>query len=148
MAKGSRLRADREVAKLIRVTEDLKPHQRRKLKKVLTEPPPQIVEPTPTKPGWMCRVRGCESLALERHETPDGDAYLCGNCGRIARHNLLLEELKERFTEQVAALHVPTLEAYERRRAEHRERQEARAARRRLLRPSPGDVLEATSTRT
>lgn len=82
------------------------------------EPPePQEFETaTVTKEPWMCRVKGCTNLALERHEGPAGAVWLCGSCGRIARRNLAEEAAKEKVAEMVAELLRPMAELHQRNR--------------------------------
>lgn len=109
MGKAARERAKRaaEAATLV-VVEEPKPRP---------TPTQSFEEPTTTKPPWACRVVGCSSLALERHEGPSGAVWLCGSCGRIARRNLAAEAAKQAFADAVAELYRPTLEHYERMRA-------------------------------
>lgn len=112
MGKAARERARRKAeATTLVVVEDPKP------RRIPTPPATQsFEETTTTKQPWACRVVGCSSLALERHEGPNGAVWLCGSCGRIARANLAAEAAKQAFADSVVALYKPTLERYERRR--------------------------------
>lgn len=100
----ARRRAEAEAPPTLIVVEDPKPAP--------VAEPQVFEEPTATKEPWMCRVVGCVSLALERHEGPGGVVWLCGSCGRIARSNLAVAAAKEAFAERVADLHRPTQELY------------------------------------
>lgn len=51
------------------------------------------VQPAP--PATGCQT-GCGKLALERHDTASGPAWICGACGmraRLAARNAALEQL-------------------------------------------------------
>jgi hypothetical protein len=116
MGKGTRERARRAgPAKLILPQENER-RAYRAMQRRQREAAAQTLEPPKTeKPAWMCRVVGCRNLSLAGHDGPDGIVWLCGSCSRIAVHNLRQAELAERFTEAIAELYRPALEAHERR---------------------------------
>jgi hypothetical protein len=73
-----------------------------KKKRRIPEPEP-TAKAAPRKPACACRARGCLSLALARHEGPDGEViWLCTEHDRIARENLAGEQAHQELLDELA----------------------------------------------